>query len=168
MRCGDFLKMNFKDGYFDVVTMFESLEHLDQCGLYLNKVNSILRRGGVLFLTTPNFAGLSRRILGKRWSVFCKEHISYFSPAALKDLLEDKGFKAFKWIIKNISLFELKDCIQRNNNRKKTISELEKLRENIERSNVLKIAKNVINRCLSLCKMGDSIWVFAEKVREIE
>lgn len=166
MKCGDFLEMDLKDGYFDVVTMFESLEHIDQAGLYLNKVNSILRMGGVLFLTTPNFASLSRRILGKRWNVFCKEHLSYFSPAVLKGLLENNGFKASKWIIKNISLLELRDSIQGNSDRKKAISERERMRENIERSNVLKVAKNIINSCLSLSKMGDSIWVFAKKVQE--
>lgn len=168
VRCGEFIKMHLNDGYFDVVTMFESLEHLDQPGIYLNKVNLILRNKGLLFLTTPNFASLSRIILGKRWSVFSKEHLSYFSPVVLRALLENNGFKVTKLITKNISLFELRDSIQKYNDREKTILDQEEMRRDIEHSNILKIAKSVINSFLNLCKIGDSIWVFAEKVREIK
>jgi ubiquinone/menaquinone biosynthesis C-methylase UbiE len=43
----------FSDGYFDLVTMFEVIEHLSNYDHALNEVNRVLSDGGKLFITTP-------------------------------------------------------------------------------------------------------------------
>ena len=45
-----------------------------------------------MLLTTPNFGGLSRRLLGMRWRVVDPEHLGYFTAATLRRALERAGF----------------------------------------------------------------------------
>ena len=46
----------FEDESFDVVTSFQVIEHIPDVTKYLRLLKRVLRRGGVLFITTPNRA----------------------------------------------------------------------------------------------------------------
>jgi SAM-dependent methyltransferase len=43
-----------RDGIFELVMLFEVLEHVMNPALVLNEVNRILKPGGILFITVPN------------------------------------------------------------------------------------------------------------------
>jgi 2-polyprenyl-3-methyl-5-hydroxy-6-metoxy-1,4-benzoquinol methylase len=51
---------------FDLVTMFEFIEHLSNPGRFLKRAETIVRPGGIVYITTPNFDSLERRIIKKR------------------------------------------------------------------------------------------------------
>lgn len=51
-RIGDFLALEFEDS-FELVWCSHVLEHQRNVGLFLNKVSSVLRPGGVLAITVP-------------------------------------------------------------------------------------------------------------------
>ncbi len=59
---GQLNKNNYKEGFFDIVTSFEVLEHLNNPQEEIKKFNNILRKGGMLYLTTPNFNSFSRAL----------------------------------------------------------------------------------------------------------
>ncbi len=166
IRCGEFMDMNFERSYFDVVTMFESIEHLNSPNSYFKKINLILKNGGILFVTTPNFSSLSKIILGKNWKVFAKEHLFYFTPFTLRYILQDNGFKVIKSQTKNFSIIELKNAILKHEDLKHSDLYEERFRARIEGSALLRLLKRSINTWLDFFDLGDSIWIFAQKVKD--
>lgn len=78
---------------FDVVTLFDVLEHtLNPLG-ELREVHRILKPGGYVFLTLPNAGSLPARIMGRYWYGYkkVKEHFYYFTPPTAKRILAESG-----------------------------------------------------------------------------
>jgi SAM-dependent methyltransferase len=85
----DELKANA--GTFDVVTAIEVIEHTVDPVHELWRMRSLLRPGGLLFLTTGNAAPFRKRIASWRY-VVPEVHISFFEPETLSLALELAGF----------------------------------------------------------------------------
>ena len=83
----------FEQGSFDVITMFEVIEHLQSPRSYIEIISRLLRPGGLLAISTPNIRSVSYRLLGRDWDVVGpNDHLYYFSPRTLQRLLADHGF----------------------------------------------------------------------------
>lgn len=94
---------------FDVVVMLEVLEHLFEPEQELESVLSVLQPGGLLLITTPNLAALSRLALGNDWAVLSpEEHVYYFTERTLTTLLRRVGFHAIRFVreFKGFGVFE--------------------------------------------------------------
>lgn len=81
-------------GSADVVTLWEVVEHVDDPIGLLRASARVLRPGGVLRLTTPNHASLSRRLLRSRWPRYHIEHTGYFDAASIVRALTAAGLAA--------------------------------------------------------------------------
>jgi 2-polyprenyl-3-methyl-5-hydroxy-6-metoxy-1,4-benzoquinol methylase len=80
---------------FDAVTMFDVIEHLYDPVSVLRAARSILRPGGVVMISTPNYDALSRWALGADWAILSPlEHLYYFSGRSLTAALRAAGFTA--------------------------------------------------------------------------
>ncbi|MBU2645557.1 class I SAM-dependent methyltransferase [bacterium] len=99
--CGDLLSAHFKENYFDVVTMWHVLEHVDDPKKYLSEIQRILKPDGLFVLAVPNvnnlvFQIVYRIIRGRSLKLFTigeKEiHLYHFSPVTLKRYLAATGF----------------------------------------------------------------------------
>jgi 2-polyprenyl-3-methyl-5-hydroxy-6-metoxy-1,4-benzoquinol methylase len=88
-----FEQLRFPENYFDVVTMWQVLEHLPHPLTVLKEANRILKPGGLLAVSTPDIEGIPARLLGKRWWNIRKIHINQFTTKTLKAILENAGFK---------------------------------------------------------------------------
>jgi 2-polyprenyl-3-methyl-5-hydroxy-6-metoxy-1,4-benzoquinol methylase len=87
---------DYPDSYFDVVTMWDVIEHLQSPRRYLQRISEILRPGGLLSITTPNIRSLSFWLLGVNWSeVGPNDHLYYFTPRTLARLLDECGFSIY-------------------------------------------------------------------------
>ena len=94
---GDLLDMPGLQKFdFDVVTLFDVIEHLSRPDLYLKKAHRLLRTGGVLYMETPNFNALPRFALGRRWTIFNSLHRYYFTPSTMLRILQRAGFERIK------------------------------------------------------------------------
>jgi SAM-dependent methyltransferase len=86
------------DASVDVVTMIELVEHLtpDDSATLLAEVRRVLRPGGRLILTTPNYGALwpLLEILVNRFGKidYSGQHIAPFRKKTLRSLLDDCGF----------------------------------------------------------------------------
>ncbi|MCX5749186.1 MAG: methyltransferase domain-containing protein [Candidatus Saganbacteria bacterium] len=81
------------DGKFSVLTAFELFEHLQDPGSFLEKIHSLLSKGGHLLLSTLNGEGFDIQILWERSkSVSPPHHLNFFNPDSMRILLEKKGF----------------------------------------------------------------------------
>ena len=86
------------DASADVVWAGEVIEHVADVAPWLSQVRRVLRPRGTLLLTTPHHGpgtllrlALSRRAFAEHFEPRC-DHVRFFSPATLRDLLEDLGF----------------------------------------------------------------------------
>jgi 2-polyprenyl-3-methyl-5-hydroxy-6-metoxy-1,4-benzoquinol methylase len=80
-------------GRFDVITLFDVIEHLPDPPSALARCREWLAPGGRLFLTTPDTGALVSRLLGRHWYyIDLTEHISLFNRANLRRLLAASGF----------------------------------------------------------------------------
>jgi 2-polyprenyl-3-methyl-5-hydroxy-6-metoxy-1,4-benzoquinol methylase len=78
---------------FDVVTMWDVLEHLEHPRTAIASVAKWLKPGGLLALNTVNSSSLGARLAGDHWRhVAPPHHLQYFSRGSLKRLLADAGF----------------------------------------------------------------------------
>lgn len=89
-------KSDFKPNSFDVITMFDVLEHMQDLNSTLKKINLILKPGGLLVISTPNTNSLSFKLMGSNWPHFKKEHVYYFSPKSLQILIKKYNFTIMK------------------------------------------------------------------------
>jgi 2-polyprenyl-3-methyl-5-hydroxy-6-metoxy-1,4-benzoquinol methylase len=77
----------------DAVRIWDVIEHLRSPRRAMVRIYDALRPGGLLRLSTTNFASLSRWINGPEW-VYLNgaDHIFLFEPATISQLLEKTGF----------------------------------------------------------------------------
>ena len=86
--------ITFEKDSFDVVVMFDVIEHLFDPTRALSSIQRVLSSGGILVIITPNFNSISRLAIGVHWAILSPaEHLYYFSENTLKKLLEQNSFK---------------------------------------------------------------------------
>ncbi|MEW6202618.1 MAG: class I SAM-dependent methyltransferase [bacterium] len=84
----------FEPESFDVITLWEVLEHVPDPASLLEECRGYLRKGGLLGLLVPNRNALSAMILHEHCSCFGgRNHLWYFSKEVLSALLIKKSFK---------------------------------------------------------------------------
>lgn len=88
------MKENEK-GSFDVVTLWDVLEHVsDPRGLLL-ECRDLLKPGGLLVVNYPDIGSWIARVMRRRWVFLLSVHLYYFTPATIQRLLHDTGFTPF-------------------------------------------------------------------------
>lgn len=88
--------LEFPDKYFDIITLFDVLEHLRDPRKILSLINQKLKDDGLLVFSTPDFSSPISKLQGKNWHALLPQHLFYFSFKNLKMLLEGNGFEVFK------------------------------------------------------------------------
>lgn len=71
-------------GGFDLVTMWDVLEHVTSPTEFLGLAAAQLRPGGYLVLNVPRIDSMAARLLGARWPVLLAEHLCYFTVSGLR------------------------------------------------------------------------------------
>jgi SAM-dependent methyltransferase len=144
---------------FDVVVSVEVLEHLNTPAEELRLMNQLIRPGGLLYLTTPNFNGLLRLLTGKDPAIIgYPEHLSYFTPRTLGRLARQTGFQIKNLECTGFSLSVLRSVSQGvAENPVSGASADEKLRMKIESLPIMKAIKRIANILFTITGTGNSL-----------
>jgi SAM-dependent methyltransferase len=87
----------FPKSSFEVVSLWETVEHLTDPRSFLQKIKKHMKKGCVLALSTPNFqSALARKNYASWQELRPPLHLHYFTPKSLRILLEPMGFKILK------------------------------------------------------------------------
>lgn len=155
---------------FDVIILIQVIEHLTKPYPVLKKIHSLLKKNGVVCIATPNINSWLSQVLKDRFNYLIPpEHIFYFSPSTLKQLLEKTGFQ----IIKTSSYGYLEDIESiynyfREQFNKSNIIKKE-LVNNVSKSTDLKrfFIKDIVSRLtyplLNISLHGSMIEIYAKK-----
>ena len=104
MHARSLAEINVSDlfgGEFDVVTMFDVLEHIPDDVTALRRIRELLKPGGLLVVTVPAFAWL--------WSGedVVSEHLRRYTRASLTRVLREAGYETLRMSYFNTLLFPL-------------------------------------------------------------
>lgn len=159
ISCGDFETCKLPTDEFDVIIAIEVIEHVLNPSDFISKANKLLRTGGQLYITTPNFNSYLRYYLKNQFDVIdYPTHLQYYTKSTLKKLLKNHNFKALKVETTGISLTRIRTSKNRSN--QKFIGETsddEMLRYRTENQPFYKFLKRLANSTLNLLKVGLSL-----------
>jgi SAM-dependent methyltransferase len=80
---------DFAPESFDVVTLWNVIEHLPDPAAVVRDIYKILKPGGVVVLTTGDVESPLARLQGAKWRMLMPPiHLSHFSPSTIKYLME--------------------------------------------------------------------------------
>ena len=81
-------------GQFQVITLWDVLEHVPNPEEDIKKINKLLEIGGVVAINTPDSSSMGATLLGPRWHLtLSPEHLFLFNKKSLKIILERNGFE---------------------------------------------------------------------------
>jgi 2-polyprenyl-3-methyl-5-hydroxy-6-metoxy-1,4-benzoquinol methylase len=83
----------FPEAWFDVVTMWDVIEHLSDPMGELREIHRVLKPGGWVVIHTMDIESPFARLLGPRWPWLMEMHLYYFSRRTLRHMLERAGFR---------------------------------------------------------------------------
>jgi 2-polyprenyl-3-methyl-5-hydroxy-6-metoxy-1,4-benzoquinol methylase len=94
VHCGSLADADLKAKTFDVITMWDCIEHCVDPVHELALANKALKPGGLLALTSPDIGSWPARLWGPRWmGIKDEEHLYYFSPETMERVLNKVGFE---------------------------------------------------------------------------
>lgn len=90
---GTLATSNLPQDYFDVVTLWDVIEHLSDPMEEVKQVFRVLKPGGWVVIHTMNIESPFARLMGRKWPWFMEMHLYYFSTQTLRHLLEVSKFQ---------------------------------------------------------------------------
>jgi 2-polyprenyl-3-methyl-5-hydroxy-6-metoxy-1,4-benzoquinol methylase len=94
---GTLQQSDFPEAVFDLITMWDYIEHILDPMTELLIIHKLLNKDGMLVLTTPNTNSWAHKVFKQKWMGYKdKEHLQYFSDKNLNILLQKTGFKVIK------------------------------------------------------------------------
>ena len=94
---GDLFSAGFPDRFFDVVTLYNVLEHTHHPARVCEEIYRILKEDGFLVVQLPNKDSLQYRIFRERWAAFdVPRDLYYFGTEIFRSLLGKVGFAVTK------------------------------------------------------------------------
>lgn len=84
------------DRRYDVVTMWDVIEHFDDPAAELSHAYDRLKPGGWLVAHTMDIDAPVARLMGSRWPWLMDMHLTYFSRRTLAAMLEKTGFEVVR------------------------------------------------------------------------
>lgn len=161
---GDLALSDFGDQVFDVITAFEVIEHVNDPATLMAHVRRLLRPGGLLYITTPNFDSVLRHLEKSEFRMICyPEHLCFYTRRSLRYLAQLHEFEPVKVLTTGVDLPRLKSRVRggkatsENGGETATKQQIDELRSRFETSRSLRIVKASVNAMLIATGFGDTL-----------
>jgi 2-polyprenyl-3-methyl-5-hydroxy-6-metoxy-1,4-benzoquinol methylase len=96
LRCGTFRSMSLPGEYFDLVTLIDVIEHVEDLNDFLSELRRVVKPSGSIFIITPNY--LAHSFTRDQWACLYQdfEHLHYFSAQSLDHISSRAGYRLAK------------------------------------------------------------------------
>lgn len=81
---------------FDVITLWDVLEHTPDPKAVLTECNRILKKDGLLVVNYPDISSWVAKIMGKKWVFLLTVHYYYFNRKTIRALFRKCGLSPVK------------------------------------------------------------------------
>lgn len=99
ITCCDFLEFP-ENTQYDMISMGDVIEHLSNPRKGLEKAMRLLRKNGVLWISTPNYESSYNQLHHMHTAMWSEPaHVTYFNRQGLQNLLSDVGFEIIDYNI---------------------------------------------------------------------
>jgi SAM-dependent methyltransferase len=92
IRQGSVFDQPYEAASFDVVTLWDVIEHTLDPRRMLDHCRSLLKPGGLLVVNYPDIGSWAARAMGRRWLFLTSVHLYYFDRGTMRRMLESTGF----------------------------------------------------------------------------
>ncbi len=92
IRQGTLFDQDYPEGSFDVITLWDVIEHTADPPAVLERCRALLRPGGILVVNYPDIGSWIARVLGRRWLFLTSVHLFYFDRRTIRLMLEKSGY----------------------------------------------------------------------------
>ncbi len=93
----DLIKAKYPSNYFDIITINQVLEHINNPIENLQEIKRIMKKGGILIIGVPNHNCLAHWLFRKNWyALDVPRHLFDYSDKILMDKLKRGGFQIEK------------------------------------------------------------------------
>lgn len=165
MKQGVLDPSQFGELQFDIIYSSEVLEHINNPLPELSNMHQLLRKGGLLYLTTPNFNCYLRRKFKADYNIIeYPEHLSYYTPKTLDFVLTKVGFKKDRLLTTGISLTRAENSSGKPAEKRSEESKDELLRQLMSKNVLMKYLKSAVNAGLTLTGLGITLKAYYRKV----
>lgn len=80
-----------------LLTMNDLIEHLSEPNAFLKKCCSVMAPKGMMAIATPNGEGFDFQVMKEKTvNITPPEHLNYFNPGSIKELMKNSGFDVIK------------------------------------------------------------------------
>ncbi len=94
LKCADFHSLSKEElGKFDLVCLFQTIEHVINPQETINKIYDLLNPGGMIFIISHNEKALSASLLKDQSPIIDIQHIYLFNKKTIGRLIEGTGFQ---------------------------------------------------------------------------
>lgn len=84
---------NLSDSSFDVITLWDVLEHVQNPNVFFEEILRILKPGGIVIGTLPNATAWERYLFGEYWVGWeIPRHYRSHTPTTIRNFLKQHGF----------------------------------------------------------------------------
>lgn len=98
IQLGETTRLNkLPENSFDAITLWHVLEHVHQLHAYVERLKSLLKSKGKIFIAVPNYQSLDSSIYKSYWAAYdVPRHLYHFTPKAINNLMENHGLKVIE------------------------------------------------------------------------
>jgi len=127
VKIGFLEDLNLKSNFYDVITLFEVIEHLKEPKKLLEECHRILNKDGVFLIGTGNSDSWTVKFMKEKWDYFNIDqhggHISFYNKKSFKIIAEETGFEIVSFSTNNLSFYKKNDISKIKYRVFKTLSE---------------------------------------------
>ena len=88
----DFFEMK-EDKTFDIITMWDVLEHIDKADTFIEKCARVNTKGGYIVIQVPQIDSYFAKKYKDEWKMMSLDHVNYFGKKTITQLLNKHGYE---------------------------------------------------------------------------